>query len=404
MVVFAFMLVAAAVMILVLVGVAYKRYKYPDGVQVEFASPRFHLDSSTNTAAAIKYLDDNGYVVIGSVADAGEIATAKDLLWSWLESLPDQGVNRKDPSSWTNWPGIPGIGLIGGSGVGQTPYMWYLRGLPRVRRAFEAVWGGDRSLLVSFDGCGIFRPWGINPRWKTKGGWFHTDQNSVRRPGKVCVQGLISLYDANATTGNLTVVPGSHLQFHRLTKLARHNKADFTSVPADHDIFNHCARPRLVHCRAGDLILWDSRTIHCNSPAVRGSKKPIPRTLTGEVDLLRAVGYVCMTPAAFANEEHESIDDDKVVTSSNDGNGITTGSAATTASTTPTTSTRTVVLAGSMTLSNLVKRRMDAVVAHVTTNHWPHMYFEGNRPPLKPNTIVLTPLQMCLVTGELPPP
>jgi hypothetical protein len=36
---------------------------------------------------------------------------------------------------------------------------------------------------------GLYRPWGIDTKWKTKGGWFHTDQNAVRRPGKVCVQG-----------------------------------------------------------------------------------------------------------------------------------------------------------------------------------------------------------------------
>jgi hypothetical protein len=202
---------------------------------------------------------------------------------------------------------------------------------------------------------------------------------------------LVSLYDANATTGNLTVIPGSHLQFHRLAHLSKHSKADFTSIPSDHDVFKHCQRARLVHCRAGDLVLWDSRTIHCNSPAVRGSSKPIPRTSNGDVDLLRATAYICMTPASFATEEHETIDDENVVTSSNDGDGNTTGAA------------NRVIRPGTMTLTNLVKRRLDAVKGHVTTNHWPHMYFEGNRPPLKPNQLQLTSAQMCLVTGEAPP-
>ena len=50
-------------------------------------------------------------------------------------------------------------------------------------------------------------------------------------------------------------------------------------------------------CKAGDLVLWDSRTIHCNSPAL----KP-PTTALGYRDdeLLRAVVYTCMTPQHMA--------------------------------------------------------------------------------------------------------
>ena len=45
-------------------------------------------------------------------------------------------------------------------------------------------------------------------------------------------------------------------------------------------------RPRLVHAKAGDMILWDSRTIHCNEP---GSGKVVE-------DFLRVGAYVTMAP------------------------------------------------------------------------------------------------------------
>jgi hypothetical protein len=40
----------------------------------------------------MKYLDKFGYVVISSVASSADLVTAKDLLWNWLESLPQQGI------------------------------------------------------------------------------------------------------------------------------------------------------------------------------------------------------------------------------------------------------------------------------------------------------------------------
>lgn len=53
---------------------------------------------------------------------------------------------------------------------------------------------------------------------------------------------------------------------------------------------------RLVSAKAGDLVLWDSRTIHANTPAL---EKPVNRP---DDELLRAVSYVCMTPKHLANE------------------------------------------------------------------------------------------------------
>ena len=74
--------------------------------------------------------------------------------------------------------------------------MWFVRTRPKVKQAFSQVWGTD-DLITSFDGCGVFRPWGFNPDWKTDGGWWHVDQNSRLSGGNgyECVQGLVNLFD-----------------------------------------------------------------------------------------------------------------------------------------------------------------------------------------------------------------
>ena len=42
------------------------------------------------------------------------------------------------------------------------------------------------------------------------------------------------------------------------------------------------------------MILWDSRTVHCNSPGL------VDADVGPQNELLRMVGYVCMTPARWA--------------------------------------------------------------------------------------------------------
>jgi len=80
---------------------------------------------------------------------------------------------------------------------------------------------------------------------------------------------------------------------------------------------------QLVAAQAGDLLLWDSRCVHCNTPGVE--------TGGGRADeLLRVAAYVCMTPAAWAAPD---------------------------------------VLAA----------RREAFEQHVTTSHWPHE-FHGATP------------------------
>eukprot|EP01047_Picozoa_sp_COSAG01_P052809 COSAG01_NODE_5591_length_4159_cov_59.059852_6_plen_165_part_00 len=60
-------------------------------------------------------------------------------------------------------------------GVIHSEATWFVRGIPKVKQAFTQLWGTD-DLICSFDGICAFRPWNIEPSWRSTGPWFHTDQ------------------------------------------------------------------------------------------------------------------------------------------------------------------------------------------------------------------------------------
>ena len=107
------------------------------------------------------------------------------------------------------------------------------------------------------------------------------------------MQGLVTLNDVNGRTGGFCVIPGSHMHHEELLTVAANRSKNYVSVPPDSPLLKH--RQVMPVCQAGDLLLWDSRTSHCNSPAME--------TPTASPDqLLRMVGYVCMTPRSLADE------------------------------------------------------------------------------------------------------
>ncbi|CAJ1380827.1 unnamed protein product [Effrenium voratum] len=265
--------------------------------------PRFNLDTDKQQFG--QYLQEHGYAVVKNVASPPDIERARSLLWEFLEALPDTQVKRDDVRTWgcpKDWLPSPSNGILHGFGFGQSDFMWHLRMLPGVKEAFAAIWGTD-DLLVSFDGGNVFRPWRYNWDWLTSGGWFHCDQNA-RLPhsrGRVCVQGLVTLRAATAETGGLVVVPGSHLKHEELcsrSALSR-GSGDFVPVSVDDPILQDAA---LVLAEAGDLILWDSRTVHCNTPAL-APEEACSTPAEDDWQLIREAGYVCMTPCSFASQE-----------------------------------------------------------------------------------------------------
>ena len=100
---------------------------------------------------------------------------------------------RHDPSTWDDisWLGDLATGAIHSMAVGHSEVMWAVRTHHLTQKAFQSVWGVEGGeLLTSFDGLGLYRPWHREGagHWKTKGGWWHIDQDARKKPGFECVQ------------------------------------------------------------------------------------------------------------------------------------------------------------------------------------------------------------------------
>ena len=269
-------------------------------------TPRF--DAVTDSATWLEFLDTHGYAVIKEVANRGEIEEAHALLWSFLEH--QTSMRRSNPESWTNAVfetiGEAKTGICQGCNVGHSMLCWFLRCLPRVRTVFESIWKTN-ELIVSFDGINIFRPTTEDSSRRTRSDWWHVDQGRFKM-GRHAIQGFVSLTDATPATGGLCVIPGSHTSHEDLMTYAATNDRDHVRVPSP-EINPLCRHPKLVRCLAGDLVLWDSRTVHCNTPALADaltvrSEGAAHRPAAHCSDrLLRVAAYVCMLPAKTLSAE-----------------------------------------------------------------------------------------------------
>lgn len=264
--------------------------------------PRFQSED----ANAVEYLKENGYVVFASVLSAQECEEVLDLIFQWLGQATNGLVEQGDPSTFHHWPPCigqaPDTGILPYNGIGQSEAQWRVRESSHVRQAFSSIWGTE-DLITSFDAICLFRPWKHDLSWKTKGGWFHVDQHPKFRLGFESVQGLVNLLPMNENSGGNVLIPKSHLQF---GEWLRRYPAEVATVDQGEDLFNipqddivltnpqHISR---IHLEVGDLLCWDSRTIHCSAPSLTGE------SVSKRHELVRAVSFVCMSPRTKASEE-----------------------------------------------------------------------------------------------------
>jgi len=308
----------------------------------------------------LRHLADLGFAVIANVVSDSEVQHAYSLLWDFIEGADQDGkIKRSDVKTWkdayedaSGWPAGKADGIIHSKGIGQSQVLWYLRSLPSLKKVFTDIWGTE-ELVTSFDGAGVFRPYGHNPLWKitkTNQGWCHVDQ-AHQKQGLHCVQGLVTLRDATECTGGLVVVPGSH-RFYSSDVLRNYkptsNGWNFIALDANDRVLTEGGGgPRMVCAKAGDLILWDSRTVHCNTPPLLEDMD----VLCGN-ELIRAVAYICMTPAAWCS-------------------------------------------------SQTLSKRSTAFEKGITTAHWPHEFYAMNTPETHIPSFTLTPEQQNMVSPQI---
>ena len=288
-----------------------------------FHPQRFDLSA---TEEALKHFNEHGYVVFRSVIGKDEVKQAMRLLWDWLEGL-QTGLQRDDESTWVeeNWPpSLPG-GIIPWLGIGQAKVQWFLRVQPGVKRAYAALWGCDEAdLISSFDGVCLFRP--EHETVNETSLPLHFDQNPLTKPGKCCVQGYCNLLPTTPHTGGGTIIPGSHRKFESFGEQYREKMEalqgeDHFIFPQDDEFIRTSRRTgacKVPQLEAGDMFLWDSRTVHCSTAGsevtVDDGLKPSLEELKqreqeanelGGFGLLRAVSFISMIPRAQLQDRND---------------------------------------------------------------------------------------------------
>merc|ERR1711871_1876721 len=168
---------------------------------------------------------------------------------------------------------------------------------------FEHIWDDTKELLVSMDAVICWRPWGeVTSLEEPKTEGFHLDQNPLHKPGLEVVQGMVPLHNVTKAVGGLCVVPRSHLLEAQTSLLERcpqfANIGDWCVLPDD----DPCIEKHiLLEARAGDLILWDGRTIHGGKVGT-GNEDNVPGYFWRS-HLARMAVPIAMTPKSRASEE-----------------------------------------------------------------------------------------------------
>lgn len=276
------------------VPIARSAFKPPS----EMDMPDFALEDG---AAWLDHLQSTGVVRIRGVLDPTEVSDAKTLFWDWMEGLGG-GARRDDPATWSddNFPGLLDKGFFCTRGGGHSSAAWAVRSNRRVHRAFAEIWGTD-DLISSLDTIIGWRPWWSSqvhaPRPVTEG--MHCDQNPHTKRGLACVQGMVPLRPVTRKVGGLCVAPWTHTDGiqNRLRELFPATQSD-DWLPLEkrypkHEL-NLCGE--LVEADAGDLILWDSRSLHGGWVGPGGKA-------TDAQDMARLSVAVCMLPADLATDD-----------------------------------------------------------------------------------------------------
>ncbi|ORY25045.1 hypothetical protein BCR39DRAFT_590309 [Naematelia encephala] len=235
-----------------------------------------------------------GWTIVKGAVPRERALQYREEAFKWLESFP-LGFDRNDTSTWKNehLPVHMKGGMFHGYGFPHESFVWDLRQEDGIIDAFAKIWGSD-ELVTSFDAGSIMLPKRTDVA--DAGKWEHIDQSRHRR-GFYCCQGIANLNENGPDDGGLMVLTGSSQLVEKyFDKFGR--SGDRTWGPFDWYGFSDAEQQWFfdqgcewvkVCADPGDLILWDSRTMHYNV-------RP-----TGERD--RVCTYICMAPAKLLSDE-----------------------------------------------------------------------------------------------------
>lgn len=246
-----------------------------------------------NSSEWKKHLEEEGFVVLSGVISQERAQYYILEMLKCLKVLSENRLDIENPKSWSKGKSFPYM-LHGGmvQYVGHSQFQWDLR--EEVSEVFSQIWGVDKfDLATSFDGF-CFMSGEKHYKSRPDNSFIHTDQ-SPNREGVWSYQGLVNLFDCDSESGGFVCSPKTH-KLHRQYFTSRYDLSDkkfkgdwyaFTDEEKEKETF--LKETLKVNCRAGDMILWDSRTFHCNTVPIK--------------KVSRACVYICMLPKSHVSEE-----------------------------------------------------------------------------------------------------
>mmetsp|Transcript_27276 Transcript_27276/g.49546 ORF Transcript_27276/g.49546 Transcript_27276/m.49546 type:complete len:490 (+) Transcript_27276:40-1509(+) len=298
---------------------------------VEAASDAEQFLQQTKESPMCSGLDDGSSFVVPT-ADTPTKNTSCDYTGT---ATPVRRDERETHSSRFFPRSVEG-GIFPYYGSGHSSFQWFIRSHPAVLSTFAAVYDvqDESQMLTSLDGIVLWRD---GEEHKTDAGWFHIDQNPRQKPGFEAVQGLVNLLSVTPNTGGNVLVSKSHRFFPHHYR----SKNENAETEGDEDLCQEFYRNRLdeidgddwleidpndknlLHSDAilsillgpGDILLWDSRVVHCSSPG--NTHQPLDdchaKTDILEKDdqtlraashgLIRAASLVSMMPQSRVDDE-----------------------------------------------------------------------------------------------------
>ena len=239
-----------------------------------------------NSQAWLNHLQERGFVVVGGIASEDD---CKRIVTEMRDCLQKFSPALQDDKSWTlakNYPFMLHGGMV--QYVAHTKFQWELR--EKAAPVFAQIWNCDvKDLACSFDG---FCYMDGRRKYRTQHplSFVHCDQ-SPKRDYLWSVQGVLNLCNNGETNGGLILIPETHKTHQEIFKSFGRESIDkdwykFTDEEKQSEIFSKYIK---VCGKAGDLMLWDSRVLHCNT---------VPKTAN-----LRACTYICQVPKSKVPEK-----------------------------------------------------------------------------------------------------
>lgn len=192
------------------------------------------------SADDLEFWRENGYVVVRNAVSAEDCRTAEAVIFDHL------GMDPRNPDSWYDGDHMFWVSLF------QHPALIRNRAAPRIRKAFEQVWG-TADLWATVDRSSLNRPQrgDVDISGPSR---LHWDV-SVALPIPFGVQGILYLSDVSAEQGAFRCVPGFHRRMEQWVETLEPGQD-----PRAQDL--ESLGPVPITGQAGDFVLWHHALPH----------------------------------------------------------------------------------------------------------------------------------------------